>query len=417
MADMNIPSMFDTQYAMDRQRQDDAMKAGQLPLGGGMMYASSLSGDIYNQGLMGLAGLMGGTPDPMIAKQQALEEVFQQFGNPQTPEDAVAIADALQAKGLYNEAMKFMNFANEMRKSMPKTTYKTIKIGKTNDKGQRVTETWQQDNSGNLVKLLGTQLTNAPSGSNVSNDVTDFEYWKNKNKEWTDEEVYEHMRFLSAGDPIAEAKQIKNFEIQQKSINNDLVNLEEEKKIAGQQIQNLTLMQQLFEAGATTNYGEEYILSAKRAANRLFGANFETASTEALSVAFKNEALNQVQKLSGAASDKDIEFVEASRARLGLSPQANKLLIEYNLFLADKQSDMDDYMTDWVADNPEVSYAQYKQEKNKWRNNPENFFNLENKMSLLGETSQDNITLEEQTKQNDIAFDALKAELEAAQNN
>jgi hypothetical protein len=74
-------------------------------------------------------------------------------------------------------------------------------------------------------------------------------------------------------------------------------------------------------------------------------------------------------------------------------------------------------MTDWVANNPEASYAQYKQEKNKWRNNPENFFNLENKMSLLGETSQDNITLEEQTKQNDIAFDALKAELEAAQNN
>ena len=37
-------------------------------------------------------------------------------------------------------------------------------------------------------------------------------------------------------------------------------------------------------------------------------------------------------------------------------------------------------------------------------------------MSLLGETSQDNITLEEQTKQNDIVFDALKAEFEAARN-
>lgn len=117
---MSIPSMFDTQYAMDRQMQNDAMNAGQLPLGGGMMYASSLSGDIYNQGLMGLAGLMGGAPSPEMAKQQALEEVFQQFGNPQTPDDAIAIADALQAKGLYGEAMQFMNFANEMRASMPK---------------------------------------------------------------------------------------------------------------------------------------------------------------------------------------------------------------------------------------------------------------------------------------------------------
>ena len=409
--------MFDTQYAMDRQMQNDAMNAGQLPLGGGMMYASSLSGDLYNQGLMGLAGLMGGAPSPEMAKQQALEEVFQQFGNPQTPDDAMAIADALRQRGLYGEALQFMNFANEMRASMPKTTYKTIKIGKTNDKGQRVTETWQQDNNGNLVQLLGTQLTNAPSSSNVSNDVTDYEYWKEKNPEWTDEQIYAHMRFLSAGDNVSDSMTIKDFEIQQKSINNDLVDLEKTAKTAGEQRQNLTTMKQLFESGAKTGFGTEWVLKGKLAANELFGANLETASTEALSVLFKNEALNQVQKLSGAASDKDIEFVEASRARLGLSPEANKLLIEYNLFLADKQIEMDNFMTDWVADNPKASYAQYKQEKNKWRNKPENFFNLENKMSLLGETSQDNITLEEQTKQNDIVFDALKAELEAAQNN
>ena len=115
MAEMNIPGMFDTQYAIDRQMQEDAMAAGQLPLGGGMMYATSLSGDITNQGLMGLAGLMGGKPDPLMAKQQALEEVFEQFGNPQTSEDAIAIANALQQKGLYNEAMKFRDYANELK--------------------------------------------------------------------------------------------------------------------------------------------------------------------------------------------------------------------------------------------------------------------------------------------------------------
>ena len=159
MADMNIPSMFDTQYAMDRQRQDDAMKAGQLPLGGGMMYASSLSGDLRNQGLMGLAGLMGGTPDPMIAKQQALEEVFQQFGNPQTPEDAVAIADALSAKGLYNEAMKFMTFANEMKANMPKAkTYADIE-------GYKLAQ--QQGYPGTFYQYQ-IDLKNADKDNNVS---------------------------------------------------------------------------------------------------------------------------------------------------------------------------------------------------------------------------------------------------------
>lgn len=120
MAETNLPGMFDTQYAIDRQMQEDAMAAGQLPLGGGMMYATSLAGDLANQGLMGLAGLMGGKPDPMMAKQQILQEVFEQFGNPESVEDAVAIANALQQRGLYNEAMRFNEYANQLKANMPK---------------------------------------------------------------------------------------------------------------------------------------------------------------------------------------------------------------------------------------------------------------------------------------------------------
>lgn len=366
--------MYDNLLAQERQRV--ATEAANMQ-GSGSVYLAAEGAEQMRQGMRGMLGI----EEPVIAEEQArmaqeqkLNSLLSKYTTMETPQDYRNAINDLFANGFPEQAAAVQKVLN----TLPKET------------------------------------SNTPD---VSNDVLDYEYWKSKNPTWSDDKIYAHMRYLSAGDPIAEAKQIKNFEIQQKSINADLVNLEKEKKIADEQIQNLTFMKQLFEAGATTGYGEEYILSAKKAANRLFGANFETASAEALSVAFKNEALNQVQKLSGAASDKDIEFVEASRARLGLSPQANKLLIEYNLFLADKQSDMDDYMTDWVANNPEASYAQYKQEKNKWRNKPENFFNLENKMSLLGETSQDNITLEEQTKQNDIAFDALKAELEAAQNN
>ena len=114
-----MANMYDTQAAMDRQIVDDAYKAGQLPLGGGMMFASSGMGDLYNQGLMGLAGMMGGEPDPRIGKQQALDEIMQRFPNPETPEDFIEIANGLQGIGLYTEANTAMDMATSIRASMP----------------------------------------------------------------------------------------------------------------------------------------------------------------------------------------------------------------------------------------------------------------------------------------------------------
>ena len=130
MAEINIPGLFDTQINMKRQSIEDARAMAAIgdPARNLMTYNTMRSGDIYNQGLMGLAQLMGGSPSPEMSKQQALEEVFQQFGNPETPEDAMAISDALRQRKLYNEAMKFADFANEMRKSMPKPVKPTADI-------------------------------------------------------------------------------------------------------------------------------------------------------------------------------------------------------------------------------------------------------------------------------------------------
>ena len=125
MADLNFPSMFDTRYAIDRQMELDAQKVGQAGGGSkryGMYYNSALGGDLRNQGLMGLAQLIGGSPDPRIAKQQALDEVMQRFPEPETPEDLMEIANALQASGLYNEAAQATKMATEMRASMPTVT-------------------------------------------------------------------------------------------------------------------------------------------------------------------------------------------------------------------------------------------------------------------------------------------------------
>ena len=136
MGDLNFPSMFDTRYAIDRQMELDAQKVGQAGGGSkryGMYYNSALGGDLRNQGLMGLAQLIGGSPDPRIAKQQALDEVMQRFPEPETPEDLMEIANALQASGLYNEAAQATKMATEMRASMPTPTKPGAEIEKYNE--------------------------------------------------------------------------------------------------------------------------------------------------------------------------------------------------------------------------------------------------------------------------------------------
>ena len=213
MAELNFPSMFDTRYAIDREMQEDAMKAGQTlsdPLGAGMMYASHLSGDMYGQGLMGMASMFGGG-DPRMQQQNALDEIMARFPDPQTPEDFVEIANALSGVGLHNYAEKAMDMANETRTSMPgpdeiiikeiKTTdtdgtpvTKTVRFNKTkgvivevlsvaptwqpekpteeiytyetfnttNEQGQRVVEKWKINSKGERVEKMSTQLKDKP---------------------------------------------------------------------------------------------------------------------------------------------------------------------------------------------------------------------------------------------------------------
>ena len=193
MAELNFPSMFDTRQAISRQMQDDAMLAGSNltdSLGGGMMYASSLMGDLNNQGLMGIAGMFGGG-DPRMQQQQALDEIMARFPDPQTPEDFVEIANALQGMGLHNYAEKARGMANEIRTSMPErktikgadgfnyyvdtgervlpgvqTSEKyTIKEIKTQDKdGNPITETWQVNSKGELVNHITSAPTHKPEG-------------------------------------------------------------------------------------------------------------------------------------------------------------------------------------------------------------------------------------------------------------
>ena len=214
MAELNFPSMFDTRYAMDRQMQEDAHKAGMAAWGGkryGMYYNSSLLGDQDIARKRSIGGMFGIGGDPRMQQQQALDEIMARFPNPQTPEDFVEISNALGGAGLHSYAEAAMDMANETRTSMPgpdeiiikeiKTTdtngtpvTKTVRFNKTkgviveelsiaptwqpdkpteeiytyetfnttNEQGQRVVEKWKINSKGERVEKMSTQLKDKP---------------------------------------------------------------------------------------------------------------------------------------------------------------------------------------------------------------------------------------------------------------
>ena len=165
MAELNFPSMFDTRHAMDRQMQEDAHKAGMAAWGGkryGMYYNSSLLGDQDIARKRSIGGMFGLGGDPRMQQQQALDEIMARFPNPQTPDDFVEISNALSGVGLHSYAEAAMDMANETRSSMPKSTYTTVKVGDTDEKGNRITTTWLYKD-GVPFKELGSQATDAPS--------------------------------------------------------------------------------------------------------------------------------------------------------------------------------------------------------------------------------------------------------------
>ena len=323
--------MFDTQYAMDRQRQDDAMKAGQLPLGGGMMYASSLSGDIYNQGLMGLAGLMGGAPDPMMAKQQALEEVFQQFGNPQTPEDAVAIADALQAKGLYNEAMKFMNFANEMKKTI-------------NSANTQTGTTYMQD----LRDIAKYQL---------ACDFNDPECAKKAQALWLDQK--------RAG--AEEKGNIKYAEEEMEAFSASLTQSTEDYQKALYYGNTIDQSLGFLDDGLYTGTGAETVNKFKQ-----FGMAFgmvdpgSTATAEQFKVNSMKAIMAWVQKTKGAISEAEMTLFANASEGLARSKAGNRLILLTAKSLADYQKNLHRERLKWEEETENPTRRKWLIHKANW---------------------------------------------------
>ena len=185
-----MPSMFDTQYAMDRQMELDAQTAGQSGLGGryGMYYNSSLLGDRDNASLMNLAGMFGGGGDPRMQKQMAIDSIMQQYPNPETVDDFKAISGALRQSGLYEEADRAMSMANEIvasqpAPSKPATSIEEYQFSVTNDNDTRTYAQFMADKkAGGDTTIINTGDKSSVGWEAVDkNYATDYLSW-NQNK-------------------------------------------------------------------------------------------------------------------------------------------------------------------------------------------------------------------------------------------
>ena len=489
----NIPSMFEARQAVDRQMETDAQTAGRLPLGGGMMYASSMVGDIRNQGLQTVAGMLGGVGNPIMDQQRAITEVMDQFPDPQSAEDYTQIAGAMNSKGLYNYAAMAMDRANEIKSQLSTTTYKTEKVGVMKD-GKRYTQTWQVDNNGNMIKMLGEQLTSEPakeSTSSTFNKVTleetttdgllvknTYEVTANGERkliatvplykpeedkietnplkpvhEATAETIMgEQYSSLVKGTPEydsmfdaqvkivsdkydAEIKRLGNAKAfdpvvlmqqtnpatlkidprtqeagelynEQYPNGRNYTNVEaqvasREYKRAGEleayqimeneeNFKNTTALitadaekaqtsRDELEEGAKTGFGQNFKDAYGSFLEGIGISNPQVASQDILRTFMKRAALERLSFLKGAASDKDIDFVEAAGAQMNKSEEANLVILKTSQILHNRTLDINRHMRQWATNYESEkgmmpSPLEYGNEKDRYRNRGQSDF-------------------------------------------
>lgn len=106
-----LSNRWDTQSAINQNMMNNAFKWGQLstPRYGGMAAGEALMADISGRQT---ASMFGGQ-DPLMQKQNIIDEIMKKHPDPRTVEELQAVANDLQAAGLFDMAIKVREVANE----------------------------------------------------------------------------------------------------------------------------------------------------------------------------------------------------------------------------------------------------------------------------------------------------------------
>jgi len=151
-------------------------------------------------------------------------------------------------------------------------------------------------------------------------------------------------------------------------------------------------MLKAFDIGAKTGFGEDFKLAVNQ-----FGVSFlgldpskEMVATEVLRSQMKQMTLDRMEKLKGTPSDKDLDLVADAGANMDKSPQANMIIIGFELFLEQELINRQKFMLNWVdnytKDHPNEypTAAQYMTVEDAFRNR-----NDESRWSPLAGTEAD----------------------------
>ena len=385
--------------------------------------------------------------DPRMQQQQLLDEIKAQFPNPQTPEDFVALSNALGGVGLHSYAEAAMDMANETRSSQPAKSnawkeytemtsnptpegfqiwydkYKVTGSSKptsyqeyalTTDspstagyaehlanKGdkdepnyilddfiQTSYDTLLEENPNmdkkdllNQAHVAGQKLfdeyeTNLEISRSSGNFLDEIHSLQNI----TNPETIKGGSLYDAKNPngrtyteveaVEQAKQ--NVRLGADQVYDQLIdehNLEntsayhtastESADTARGNLNDLNDMLHLFELGAKTGWNQEF-KDTWRQMFQSFGFTTEDlAVNEVLRTKMKKLALDRLSSLKGAASDKDIDFVEAAGAQMNKSELANEIIVKIAKIYAQDEIDLFTEMNKWVSDYKSQNNRRY----------------------------------------------------------
>jgi hypothetical protein len=329
----SMPSMFDTRYAMDRQMELDAQKAGQVGGGGkryGMYYNSSLLGDRDNASLMSLTGMMGGQGDPRMAKQQAIDTIMQQYPNPESFEDFQEIGNALRSSGLYEEAKRADAMASDMQ-TQALNVYKA-NTDRLNATSSASGTTYMQD----LRDIAAKQL---------ACDFNDPECAKAAQALWQDQK--------RAG--VDESGAIAFIEADQKAFSEDLTTSSAMYKEANAYESTINQSLGFLDQGLYTGTGAETINKIKKA-GIAFGMvdPGENATAEQFRVNSMKAIMAWVQKTKGAISEAEMQLFADASEGLGRTVAGNKLILLTAKGIVEYQQKLHEERIRWMktTDNP-----------------------------------------------------------------
>jgi hypothetical protein len=115
-----LTNRYDTISGINKSMQDQAFGWGRMsqPKYAGMAASAGLQGDMAGRGL----GMMLGGQDPLMQKQDLIDEIMRKHPDPKTPEELEAVANDLQAAGLTDLAMEVRGVANATKTANAATT-------------------------------------------------------------------------------------------------------------------------------------------------------------------------------------------------------------------------------------------------------------------------------------------------------